>query len=1052
MASGNSVIKSGKDRNRIAAQEGVIAFEIEGVNIWDSFPYIIIKGASAYAKAFLSFWVPSNLSDHVSFTHLSQDQAMFLVPFARNDLFVKETKPDYSVFWMPVLSIADFEGKCKMLVKAFGIQCSEGDDAKEAMRQHFSSKNAGKWFLIVDNADDMEILYKATYAGGGILDFLPFSNDRRILFTTRSKQVAVVAARNDVVKLSHMRRGEASDLLKKSLIDQDKLHNNENVAQLLDILTYLPLAIAQAAAYMNIYEVSIKEYIQLLQHEDGEYVIELLEEGRYDEFHYDSSQAAVATTWIVSFEQIRRSAPLATDLLSFMAFIEPKAIPRSILPGLKTEQQMTQAIGTLLGHGFLSQRGREPMFDMHSLVHLVTRRWTENQGLGIEMQNLALARVADVFPPAEWEHRDLWRQYLPHAIRLLGTTAGVKNEAFCNLGYKVGRCLLVDGRIEEAVAILENVIAIGEMTPAEDHLSQLASQHALAEAYQANGQIKEAVKLLEHMTAIWGKTLEEDHLDRLVLKHELSRAYLADSQIGKAVDMLEHIVAIKEKIQAEDHPSRLASQHALAVAYQADGQIKKAVELLEHVVMIREKALEEDHLDRLMSERELAMAYETNGWTGNDSYNSASETSSLSWSNNEVSTHLSSLSYGSFATPHQTAESRSTMTFFRYKKPEAEHETGTRDDDIQSIASVSDDINSLAEEKYDKMASIRHAAMTYFVSTLAGIPGLLSLYEKAVKVMDEAKFVRNHRRMLKTYYLGLRAEGRTPSELLAIQFLRPRSNRTQISIKICHLVTSTESTVREQVTALLEQEKDNLLMIDRFLSERSYTERQALPNHIHYTSHADSTRKHGENLDFDSDTDSDLDGSLDEKHETQFEENDVLSALEATKEFFVNGRPFRAYQDRMHEFLNLARVTTEQQGSFRPSAFGRGLESLRVAPRERGSMDRKTAMKMTVSSWWLWLMTKCCPPPAGYHRIPYICGCGELSYLDVKELSPGTGLSNFPGLAEPAEPAKLSGSSTHEEYGLTNLRNFASSRISNIKPSEFPSRKYYVPGLESKFA
>jgi nucleoside phosphorylase/tetratricopeptide (TPR) repeat protein len=1077
MASGNSVTKSGKDRDRIAAQEGVIAFEIEGADVWDSFPCIIIKGACDYAdshkskvwqryaaataaacaKAFLSFWVPSNLSEHVSFTHLSQDQAMFLVPFARNDLFVgrndilerlrsllfeknnrkvalfglggtgktqialelaywvKETKPDYSVFWMPVLSMADFEGKCKMLVKAFGIQCSEGDDAKEAMRQHFSSKNAGKWFLIVDNADDMEILYKATHAGGGILDFLPFSDDGRILFTTRSKQVAVVAARNDVVKLSHMRRGEASDLLKKFLIDQDELHDNENVAQLLDILTYLPLAIAQAAAYMNIYEVSIKEYIQLLQHEDGEYVIELLEEGHYDGSHYDSSQAAVATTWIVSFEQIRRSAPLAADLLSFMAFIEPKAIPRSILPGLKTEQKMTQAIGTLLGHGFLSQRGREPMFDMHSLVHLVTRRWTENQGLGIEMQKLTLARVADVFPTAEWEHRDLWRQYLPHAIRLLRTTAGVKNEAFCNLGYQVGRCLLVDGRIEEAVAILENVIAIGEMTLEEDHLSQLASQHALAEAYQANGQIKEAVKLLEHMTAIWRKTLAGDHPSRLASQHELARAYLADgqvkdavellkhvvkinektlagdhpsrlasqhelarayladSQIGKAVDMLEHIVAIKEKIQAEDHPSRLASQHALAGAYQADGQIKKAVELLEHVVAIREKALEEDHPDRLMSERELAMAYETNGWTGNDSYNSASETSSLSWSNNEGSTHLSSLSYGSFATQHQTAESRPTMTFFRYKKPEAEHETGTRDDDIQSIASISDDINSLAEAKYDKMANIRHAAMTYFVSTLAGIPGLLSLYEKAVKVMDEAKFVRNHRRMLKTYYLGLRAEGRTPSELLAIQFLRPRSNRTQISIQICHLVTSTESTVREQVTALLEQEKDNLLMIDRFLSERSYTGRQALPNHIHYTSHADSTRKHGENSDFDSDTDSDLDGNLDEKHETQFEENDVLSALEATKEFFVNGRPFRAYQDRMHEFLNLARVTTEQQGSFRPSAFGRGLESLKVAPRERGAMDRKTAMKMTVSSWWLWLMTKCCPPPAGYHRIPYIC-------------------------------------------------------------------------------
>lgn len=79
MASGNSVMKSGEHRDRIAAQEGVIAFEMEGAGVWDSFPCIVIKGACDYAdshknkawqryaaataaacaKAFLNFWVPS---------------------------------------------------------------------------------------------------------------------------------------------------------------------------------------------------------------------------------------------------------------------------------------------------------------------------------------------------------------------------------------------------------------------------------------------------------------------------------------------------------------------------------------------------------------------------------------------------------------------------------------------------------------------------------------------------------------------------------------------------------------------------------------------------------------------------------------------------------------------------------------------------------------------------------------------------------------------------------------------------------------------------------
>lgn len=79
IASSDSVMKSGEDRNAIAAKEGVIAFEIEGAGIWDSFPYVVIKGACDYAdshktktwqrytaataaacmKAFLNHWVPS---------------------------------------------------------------------------------------------------------------------------------------------------------------------------------------------------------------------------------------------------------------------------------------------------------------------------------------------------------------------------------------------------------------------------------------------------------------------------------------------------------------------------------------------------------------------------------------------------------------------------------------------------------------------------------------------------------------------------------------------------------------------------------------------------------------------------------------------------------------------------------------------------------------------------------------------------------------------------------------------------------------------------------
>jgi hypothetical protein len=50
----------------------------------------------------------------------------------------------------------------------------------------------------------------------------------------------------------------------------------------------------------------------------------------YDSIRYPGSQNAVATTWLVSFDQIRRTDKTAAELLSFISQIEPKAIPRSI--------------------------------------------------------------------------------------------------------------------------------------------------------------------------------------------------------------------------------------------------------------------------------------------------------------------------------------------------------------------------------------------------------------------------------------------------------------------------------------------------------------------------------------------------------------------------------------------------------------------------------------------------------------------------------------------------------------------------------------------------
>ena len=70
--------------------------------------------------------------------------------------------------------------------------------------------------------------------------------------------------------------------------------------------------------------------------------------------------------------------------------------------------------------------------------------------------------------------------------------------------------------------LLEHIVQIEETTLAEDHLDRLASQHALAIAYEANGQIKKAIALLEQVVKIKHFKLRVGHPSRVVSEETLA--------------------------------------------------------------------------------------------------------------------------------------------------------------------------------------------------------------------------------------------------------------------------------------------------------------------------------------------------------------------------------------------------------------------------------------------------------------------------------------------------------------------------------------------------
>ncbi|KAK1826132.1 hypothetical protein QBC39DRAFT_335302 [Podospora conica] len=573
--------------------------------------------------------------------------------------WAKESKPGLSIFWVSALSDSTFRQACADIVKKLAISTSGDDDPRALLQEHLSSTNAGEWLLIVDNADDDALLFgDDSPTAQGLMNFLPESETGRTLITTRSIRVADNTARGSLVHLGKMGFDDAmshlESCLDKSPIHKDAVRETPEAKNLLDELEYLPLAITQAAAYLYQNQTPFSGYLRLLRRKT-QGAISLMSYEFRDTAGDKHSKNAIAKTWLVSFEQIRKSDPDAARLLAFISFIQPKAIPRSLLPPCKSEERMTCAIGTLCAYSFLSNRGDKIMFDMHSLVHLATRIWLNKLGLAAQEAERAIRHVRAVFPNWEHENRFLWREFMPHALKLLEGTKDQDTREKHDLFQLVGMCLHEDGRIKEAVKCLEEdyqwrvkyfpetddgrlvaqynlaslyradgqtlrslklsegVVEIQKQTLPYDHPNRLASQHALAGAYLENGDAQKAVDLLEAVVGIEEKVLAEDHPNRLSSQYELAEAYLANGEVQKAVDLLEGVVRIREKVLAEDHPNRLASQHQLARAYLDDGEVKKAVDLLEGVARIQERVLAEDHPNRLVSQHALGVAYLKDG-------------------------------------------------------------------------------------------------------------------------------------------------------------------------------------------------------------------------------------------------------------------------------------------------------------------------------------------------------------------------------------------------------------------------------------------------------
>ncbi|KAI0188436.1 P-loop containing nucleoside triphosphate hydrolase protein [Xylaria flabelliformis] len=361
---------------------------------------------------------------------------------------VRDMHPNCSVFWVSGLTMAAFENAYRQIGQALNIQDIDDNqaDLKTLVKTALSADSIGWWLMIIDNADDADLLFSQNY-GLPMRHFLPFSRKGSILFTTRNHEVSarLDISKGNIVTVEEMTTPEAMKLLQNGL-KETQLCDVESTEQLLEYLVHHPLAIRQASAYMARTEVPTTTYLKHCRSSE----LRMLSQDFEDRYRYIYSKNTIIAVWCTSFDHISQNLPLAMQHLILMSYLAERDIPVSLLPG-DDEIEKDEAIGVLKGYAFVTEQETPGMLNIHRLVQLAMRNWIKSQPDQKRWITSTITRLSTVFPNPDHSNRDLCLKYLPHAQNTLEFRNDCLDaEATWRLLFNVSRSHLILGNYTEA--------------------------------------------------------------------------------------------------------------------------------------------------------------------------------------------------------------------------------------------------------------------------------------------------------------------------------------------------------------------------------------------------------------------------------------------------------------------------------------------------------------------------------------------------------------------------------------------------------------------------
>ncbi|KAJ8110230.1 hypothetical protein OPT61_g6869 [Boeremia exigua] len=477
-----------------------------------------------------------------------------------------------------------------------------------------SEVDNSEWLLIIDNVDRDHRQHEDIEAYD-IEEYLPEADHGSVLITTRLQYLGQLDEAWEVRKVNK----EQSQAIFETWYGKSV---GQEADELLERLDGLPLALAQAAAYIKETGMSFETYTRL--YKDQWQKLMKSDDSRGMPLR-NYANGSVATTWTITYTAIREENQAAANLLLLWAHLDNKDMWHGLLTDAsewspeaaentsawlrgmaRNEIEFIEAIKTLRSYSLVNEAEDRASYSTHPVVH----QWALH--VQDESQQIALSRLAIVLvglaAPGQYEDKS-WKtmaRLLPHVAQC--EKNAMREDLFEEkvdsaqerpmlpwAVHNLGDLQKAYGNFNKAEKLYVRALEGHRKEVGEDHRLTLATKNDLGMLYRRQGKLGKAEEMYNQALEGFRKTLGEEHFSTINTFGNLANLYSKQGRLNEAEEMYLLALKYKRKTLGDDNMSTIETLNNLGVLYNNQDRRDEAEQTFEQVIEGGKRALGDDH-------------------------------------------------------------------------------------------------------------------------------------------------------------------------------------------------------------------------------------------------------------------------------------------------------------------------------------------------------------------------------------------------------------------------------------------------------------------------